>query len=316
MPSNSESPIFGHSPVMRALHQRCERIARSSYPVLLVGESGTGKTWLAREIHRLSRVKSGPWEECSIPHFGNLALDQLVGHYKGAYTGATDRYRGRIEQAMDGTLFLDEVGLASAEVQAVLLTLVDAQTIRPLGGERDLPVRVRVVAATNEPLAERMRDGSFREDLYYRLGVLPLTLPPLRERRAEIPRLARFFLETEAAKERLPLPSLSSQAVELLRQAPWHGNLRELRSVMIRALIHAGEHGVIEAGDLEFDQDIAAEQTGREKFPRETIQLALDRFGQNKSRAAAELGCSRKTVQRALTKVRTPDAAERHRDIS
>jgi two-component system response regulator HydG len=290
--------VFGRSSVMRALYQQCELIAPTSYPVLLIGETGTGKTWLARAIHELSRVKHGPRVECAIPHLGSLALDQLVGHCKGAFTGASERYRGRIEQATGGSLFLDEVGLASPRVQAILLTLVEAQTVTPLGSEREIPVRVRVIAATNEPLAKRVRQGRFREDLYYRLGVLPLILPPLRKRRADIPLLASHFLATEAASEQLPVPVLSPEAIRRLQGARWPGNLRELRTVMIRALLRARGCGVIQVGDLQFDPDPEVPKAKGRKFPPEIVRTALKRAGNNKSRAAAELGCSRKTIQR------------------
>ena len=275
---------------MRRLLRQCSEYAASSYPILLVGETGTGKSWLANEIHRMSGVKSGPFITCAIPHLGSLAQDQLLGHYKGAFTGATERYRGSIEQAMDGTLFLDEIGTALPDIQTILLTLIETQTIRPLGGERDIPVRVRVLAATNEPLGQRRSEGSFRDDLYYRISTLEIALPPLRKRRADIPGLAQHLLAREAGRERIPVPLLSPGAVACLREAAWPGNLRELRNVMIRALLTTRGRSLIEAHDIERVSDPDAERQSRTRFPADKIKLTVERSGQNKTRAAAELG--------------------------
>ena len=317
MLSDSEAPIFGQSPIMQSLRLECEQYANSSYPILLLGESGTGKSWLAREIHRMSLVKSGPFIECAIPHLDSLARDQLLGHFKGAFTGATERYRGSIEQAMHGSLFLDEIGTAPPGIQAILLTLIEAQTIRPLGSERDLPVHVRVVAATNEPLEERRSEGSFRDDLYHRISALEMSLPPLRKRRSDIPMLARHLLAREAGSQRMPVPLLSPDAIEQLCKAKWPGNLRELRNVLVRAMLKTRGRPVIEFHDLDLPAVPGKTRKGRTKFAPEKIQLTLARSGHNKTRAAAEIGCSRKTVQRAFMKLRAPNAApELDRDIS
>ncbi|HET6487432.1 MAG TPA: sigma-54 dependent transcriptional regulator [Spirochaetia bacterium] len=240
--------LIGESAGMRETRQLILRYAPSGSPVLVIGESGTGKELVARAIHQLSRRRTGPYVALNCGALPDTLLEtELFGAERGAYTDAVTR-PGSFEQANGGTLFLDEIGEFSASAQTRLLRVLEQKELRRVGATRSVPLDVRVVSATNRELKSEIRLGRFREDLYYRLGVLPIRLPPLRDRREDIPMLALHFL---AALGR-PMTRIASDAVEQLLAYPWPGNIRELRSVMERSALNATEE-TIRARDLSFD---------------------------------------------------------------
>ena len=231
--------IIGSSAIMRRLCERARRVARTNETVLLLGESGTGKELFARAIHKESKCAAGPFEaiNCSaIP--AELLESELFGYEPGAFTGAKKEGKpGRFELASGGTLFLDEIGDMPALLQAKLLRVLQERAIRRVGGTADVPVDVRVIAATNQDLDKLMQDGTFREDLYYRLATFPLVLPPLRDRGNDILELTDFFLDRYAVEYKLPKPSLSPKATYFFIEYPWKGNIRELENLIKRILI-------------------------------------------------------------------------------
>jgi PAS domain S-box len=234
------SELVGDSAEMEALYEQIDLVAATDATVLLIGETGTGKELIARALHKRSarRDKLLVIVNCAaLP--SELIESELFGHEKGAFTGATAQRKGRFELADGGTIFLDEVGELSAQAQAKLLRVLQEHTFERVGGTATLRVDLRVIAATNRNLAQMGKDGAFREDLFYRLNVFPIRVPPLRERRDDIPRLARFFLEQNARELGKSLRDLSAQSIQQLIQYSWPGNVRELQNVIARAAILA-----------------------------------------------------------------------------
>ncbi|NLG77974.1 MAG: sigma-54-dependent Fis family transcriptional regulator, partial [Xanthomonadaceae bacterium] len=221
-------PLIGRSRAMQDVYRMITRVLRNDLTVLVLGESGTGKELVAEAIHELGSRRTGPLvavNTAAIPR--ELIESELFGHEKGAFTGAVSRSIGKFEQAHGGTLFLDEIGDMPPEAQTRLLRALQSGKIRRVGGREEIAIDVRIIAATNRDLTPMIAAGTFREDLYYRLNVVPIHLPPLRERKGDIEPLVRHFLR-EAAAEGLPPRSLSSDAVSLLESQPWRGNVREL----------------------------------------------------------------------------------------
>lgn len=294
---------FGRSPVMRALLECVERLALARNPLLIVGERGTGKTMLARHIHVLSRRK-GPFREESVaglqPH---LELPELVGHCEGAFTGAKGNRKGLIEEAHGGTLFLDEIGDASVELQRILLKLIERRAIRRVGENRDLPVDVRFLAATNADMEELVRQGRFRADLLDRFGHFVVRVPRLAERRDDIVPLAEQFLQRMAAEQRWPAPpSLSPELKDLLTAAPWPGNVRELENVFAFALCSAHPGRPLALSDFPPKVlEVLETLPGRScEAMIDRVRQELARAGGNKSKAARALGISRPRLYRIL----------------
>ena len=217
-----------------------ERAAKSGIPVLIEGESGVGKEVLARAIQGSGERKGKPFVivNCgAIPE--NLVESTLFGHEKGAFTGATERHQGKFVEASGGTLFLDEIGELPPSAQVKLLRAIQEGEVDPVGGKRSVRVDIRLISATNKSLLDLVKDGAFREDLYYRLNVFPMTLPPLRARREDIPDLARAFLARFAAEEGKRVRAIASEAMALLTRYPWPGNVRQLENAMFRAVVLA-----------------------------------------------------------------------------
>ncbi|MGN6498335.1 MAG: sigma-54-dependent transcriptional regulator, partial [Tsuneonella sp.] len=237
-------PLVGRSQAMQAVYRMITRVLRNDLTVLVLGESGTGKELVAEAIHHLGHRKSGPLiavNAAAIPR--ELIESELFGHEKGAFTGAVTQAIGKFEQANGGTLFLDEIGDMPLDAQTRLLRALQSGRIRRVGGRQDIAVDVRIIAATNRDLAPMIAAGTFREDLYYRLNVVPIQLPPLRARTGDIGALARHFL-ARAADEGLPRRSIDQSAIEVLERHDWRGNVRELRNVMYRLALLAREEAI------------------------------------------------------------------------
>ncbi|HEX2694043.1 MAG TPA: sigma-54 dependent transcriptional regulator [Gemmatimonadaceae bacterium] len=237
--------IVGKTPVMRALMDKIEKVASTPARVLITGENGTGKELVARALHRMSPRANKPFVEvncAAIP--GELIESELFGHIRGSFTGAVADRAGKFEQAHKGTLFLDEIGDMSLAAQAKVLRVLQDNVITRIGGAKPISVDVRVIAATNKTLENEIAAGKFREDLYYRLNVVPIHVPPLRERREDIPTLAQYFAATLSAREGIPPRTFTPDALERLSALDWPGNVRELRNTVERLLILAPDNQI------------------------------------------------------------------------
>ena len=243
--------IVGKTPVMRALMEKIEKVAATPARVLITGDNGTGKELVARALHRMSPRAAKPFVEvncAAIP--GELIESELFGHMKGSFTGAISDRAGKFEQANKGTLFLDEIGDMSLAAQAKVLRVLQDNVITRIGGAKPISVDVRVIAATNKTLENEIAAGKFREDLYYRLNVVPIHVPPIRERREDIPTLAQYFAATLSAREGIPPRTFTQDALERLSSLDWPGNVRELRNTVERLLILAPD-SQISARDID-----------------------------------------------------------------
>jgi len=308
--------LIGECEVMARLKEQIEAAAPTDGRVLIFGENGTGKEVVARTIHAFSRRADEPFVEvncAAIPE--ELIESELFGHVKGAFTGAAESKKGKFELADGGTLFLDEIGDMSLKTQAKVLRVLQEQTFEPVGGATTVKVDVRVIAATNKDLTDLIRTGQFREDLFFRLNVLPVRVPPVRERVADIPLLARHFLGEFARHYGRPVPALDPQVTESLSAYPWPGNVRELRNVVERMTI-MGPRGRITVADLppEFrGSRTAAPDAGlpdlsgvgrlrdaRERFETWYIRRKLTENGGNVTRTAEALGLERSHLHRKL----------------
>lgn len=242
--------IIGESPAMKEVFRLVDRVARSDSTVILYGESGTGKELVARAIHAGSPRSGGPFVRVNCGALAEGLLDsELFGHERGAFTGAEKRRRGRFELADTGTLFLDEISTISPATQVRLLRVLQERELERVGGEETLSVDVRIIVATNTPEEELVSDGGLRQDLFYRLHVVPITLPPLRERTGDTPLLVEHFVEKLRDRTCSIVSSFSEDAIEVLSEYHWPGNVRELENVVERALVMA-EHDVLHASDI------------------------------------------------------------------
>ncbi|MBQ7252027.1 MAG: sigma-54-dependent Fis family transcriptional regulator, partial [Kiritimatiellae bacterium] len=296
------------------------KAARSRATVLLQGESGTGKEVAARAIHALSPRANAPFIAVHCASLTPSLLEsELFGHEKGAYTDATARTAGRFERADGGTLFLDEIGEIDAATQVKILRVLEERAFERVGGTETVKVDVRVVAATNRDLAKAVAEGRFREDLFYRLYVINLSLPPLRERPEDLPELCAHFLGEAAKENGVPAKTLAPETAALLAAYPWPGNVREVRNLMERLTV-LSEHDPVLPEDLPeayrtpaakpqpapsaaspaAPRPAAAPSAGKPKLSREALETALAANGGNRTRAAAALGVSRRTVIRAI----------------
>jgi DNA-binding NtrC family response regulator len=301
--------ILGESAALRAALDRAARvIPHSNVTVLITGETGTGKELLARAIHYNGPRRDAPFVDincAAIPE--HLLESELFGHEKGAFTDATTTKAGLFEMAHNGTLFLDEIGHLALPLQGKVLRALEERQIRRVGGMRSIPIDVRVVAATHVDLAEASRQGRFREDLYYRLNVVPLELPPLRARRSDIVLLARHFLARFANEYHMAPPSLTAAAEQALSMHAWSGNVRELRNVIERAVL-LSEQPHIDVGSLALgNEKSTARRDGSLPFPttlaalsRAAVDEMLRLCNGNKSEAARQLGISRPRLLRML----------------
>ncbi len=295
---------FG-APAMAPVVESLRKVARTNATVLLQGESGTGKEVAAHAVHRWSARAGGPFVAVNCAALPETLLEsELFGHEKGAFTGAQAQRRGRLELASGGTFFLDEIGELKPEFQVKLLRVLQERRFERLGGSRTLEADVRWIAASNADLQAMVRDGSFREDLYHRLAVFPVRIPPLRERPEDIVPLARFLLEGIAADLGRPGLALDASACRRLETVHWSGNVRELHNVLERSAILA-ESAVVSGEDLplELGAGAAPRQAGRlTDVERDTIAAVLAEVGGNRRRAAERLGIGLRTLYEKLSR--------------
>jgi two-component system nitrogen regulation response regulator GlnG len=327
---------------MQTVFRMITRVLRNDLTVLILGESGTGKELVAEAIHQLGDRREGPFvavNTAAIP--ADLIESELFGHEKGAFTGAVARHVGKFEQAAGGTLFLDEIGDMPMQAQTRLLRALQSGSVRRVGGRDEVKLDTRIIAATNKDLEPLIAAGQFREDLYYRLNVVPIHLPPLRERPDDIEALARHFLQ-QAAGEGLPRRSLTADASVLLSRQPWRGNVRELRNFIYRLallaredvidaealtpLVEQARRAASETGEGTSDLESAVGRWLAEMrpppgtvyhaalaaFERPLFEEVLRETGGNQLRAAQQLGINRNTLRKRLSELALdPDAFAR-----
>lgn len=303
-----ESGFIGESAEMSHIRSIIQKIAPSGATALITGESGTGKEVVAREIHAFSSVSDGPFMAINIGGVPeNLLESELFGYEKGAFTGADRRKTGLFELASGGTLFLDEIGDMPLSLQVKILRVLQEKRITRLGGTMQMPINARIVAATNKDLEELVREGKFREDLFYRLNVVRIHIPPLRERRSDIPLLAAYIVSKYNRQMGMRITGFTPDALEALKNHPFYGNVRELENVIERAMIFT-DGTVIGQEDL----DLRSSMLKKSESPAEPVNVpealslrdiercaiinALHRWEGNRTRAAEELGISRRTL--------------------
>lgn len=316
--------IIGNSSRMLEVFATIRKVASSDVPVLITGESGTGKEMVARAIHGLCLRKAGPFIPINcgaIPE--NLLESELFGFEKGAFSGAHTRVQGKVEYAHKGTLFLDEIGELPLALQVKLLRFLQDKVIQRVGGREDIVVDARIVAATNRKIAEATADGSFREDLYYRIAVIHINLPPLRDRGDDIMLLANMFLQKFSAELKKKVRRFSAATVRLLESYEWPGNVRELENRVQRGVIMSGSV-LIEPDSLGFTGREAREKVktvagvtlrdARDRTEREMIIAAIESQGGNMAKAAETLGTSRPTLYDLVRKHGLLKAVDRHSD--
>jgi DNA-binding NtrC family response regulator len=322
-----EEPLIGESAVLRRVIQQLDKASRSeTITVLLLGETGSGKELMARYLHNHGPRAQGPFIDINCSNFPeHLLEDQLFGHEKGAFTDARHSKKGLLDLADGGTLFLDEIGEMAPALQSKLLRVLETRTFRRVGGHADITVDVRVVAATHRDLKRLVADGKFREDLYFRLNVVPVTMPPLRERVDDIPLLAAAFISLFARRHHRAPARLHPDALRALQGYGWPGNVRELKNVIERVLLLEADEEVMA---VHLPPEILGRPTGAtatpgtfEAFPpgvvrrldeleRMAIEHALTVCAGNKTQAAKLLGISRQTLRTKLKEYRMPDEGE------
>ncbi|MEZ5744572.1 MAG: sigma-54 dependent transcriptional regulator [Sphingomonadaceae bacterium] len=329
--TGQQLPLVGRSPAMQTVFRMITRVLRNDLTVLVLGESGTGKELVAEAIHELGNRRTGPFiavNTAAIP--AELIESELFGHEKGAFTGAVAQNIGKFEQADGGTLFLDEIGDMPMQAQTRLLRALQSGTIRRVGGREEIRLNVRIIAATNRDLQPLIGEGLFREDLYYRLNVVPIQMPPLRDRPEDIEALAKHFLK-QAQEDGLPRRTLESSGAKVLSAQPWRGNVRELKNFMFRLALLAREdridgeavsslladnpepagHAMPGGGGLEDALqnwlDTARPAAGTiyaetmAAIERPLFARVLKQTGGNQLKAARELGINRNTLRKRLT---------------
>ena len=309
-PSEEETSLVGESAVMRRLLGEVDKLARSQVPVYLHGESGTGKELLARTLHQRGPRMAKPFVPVNcgaIPQ--ELVESELFGHVKGSFTGADQDREGLFQAAAGGTLFLDEIAELPMSMQVKLLRALQERSVRPIGGHRELPVDVRILSATNVSLQKLVNAGRFRSDLYYRINVIELQVPPLRERREDIPMLTEHFTRQVAARASTPPPRIDPAAMEALQQYEFPGNVRELENIIERASALC-EGGVIHAADLALRGAPAVSRPGQraaaggdvERLEKSRVLEVLAETRWNRTQAARKLGITLRALRYRLEK--------------
>lgn len=304
--------FIGENPRVKELLKTVERIAPTDAPVLVLGENGTGKELIANAIHKNSRRKNAPFVMVNLGGIStSLFESEMFGHSKGAYTGAVSERKGRFELADKGTIFLDEIGDLTQDCQVKLLRVLQQHTFERLGESRTRKTDIRAICATNADLPAMVREHTFREDLFYRINLITLRIPPLRERRDDIPLLTRSFMESASRSHGIRCPEISHEALGYLSRLPYPGNVRQLRNMVERAVLMCAG-GILEKCDFEADgniQDVSAtdlkgslEGTTLEDLEAAAIAEAVRKYDGNLSRVAAALGITRQSLYRKIEK--------------
>ncbi len=300
--------LIGDSPEMLRIKSVIAKAALSSATVLITGESGTGKEVVAREIHNLSNVKDGPFIPINIGGIPeNLLESELFGYEKGAFTGASSRKNGMFELASGGTLFLDEIGDMPLSLQVKILRVLQERKMTRLGGVEQIPINARIVAATNKNLEEMVKKGDFREDLFYRLNVVRIEIPPLRERSEDIPLLAAYIIRKLSRDMSSRITGFTPEAIEALKSHHFYGNVRELENIIERAMIFT-DSSTIDVKDLDLRSSVSRSMEKNEELSsshdarslrdleKDAIIVALHRWEGNRTKASEELGITRRTL--------------------
>jgi two-component system response regulator AtoC len=317
-----EEVIFGRSQAMQLIRQRVEKVASVNIPVLIQGQSGTGKELIARLLHCRSPWADGPLVKVNCPAIpGTLLESELFGYEKGAFTGAYGSKPGRVEQAHGGALFLDEIGDLGMDLQAKLLQLLQEGKFCRIGGQEDTRVELRVICATNRPLEEDVENGTFRQDLFYRINVVNLQLPPLRERIEDLPILVGYFLNSYNEKYNSKAPPFSRQVMQLMQSYMWPGNIRELENLVKRYVILGTEETIAASlvqhnpmtpiPEVREDGDISLKRVTKQavrEVERQVILKVLQAQNWNRKRTARSLGISYRAL---LYKIRDAGLSER-----
>lgn len=304
-PSENTS-IIGHSPALLHVLETIKRIAPTNASVLITGESGTGKELIAEAVHQWSKRKDKPFVKVNLGGISqSLFESEMFGYKKGAFTGAVTDRIGRFELADKGTIFLDEIGDLDAASQVKLLRVLQDQTFEPLGDSHTKQVNVRVVCATNADLPQLISEGKFREDLYYRINLITVHLPALRERKEDIPLLAQHFIKMQCEANALPLVSMADDAVKKLQSLSFPGNIRQLKNIIDRAVLMCSDH-LIQPSDIEVTEEVNASAScgslNLEEQERAAILRAMKEYDGNISKVADALGLSRAALYRRLEK--------------
>lgn len=305
------SHIIGKSKALEEVLSTVKRVSRTGASVLITGESGTGKELIAEAIHLNSLRRNQPFVKVNLGGISQTLFEsEMFGHKKGAFTDAVTDRKGRFELADKGTIFLDEIGELDLSCQVKLLRVLQEQTFEPLGESRPRKVDVRVVCATNANLEQMVREHTFREDLFYRINLITVHLPALRERREDIPLLAAHFVESRCQADGLPLATLSDDALEFLSRLPYPGNIRELKNLVERTLLVCGKD-CLTAADFQsqyhpttgaLESSVTLKGLTLEELEKQTILQALEAHGNNLTQAALSLGISRAALYRRLEK--------------
>lgn len=303
------SEIIGQSAAMQKIFQTIDRVARTDANVLILGENGTGKELIARAIHRNSSRKNETFASVDLGSITETLFEsELFGHKKGAFTDAREDRAGRFELANNGTLFLDEIGNLSMPLQAKLLTVLQNRKVSRVGANKEIPIDIRLICATNMPLYEMVKQNRFRQDLLYRINTIEIEIPPLRERFEDIPLLADHFLKHYAAKYEKSVSKISDGAVTRMHKHPWPGNIRELQHAIERAVILSNGN-VLQPHDFNLtpspgkeDGHLSLEQYNLEEVEKLLIRKVLKKYNGNITQAATELGLTRSSLYRRLEK--------------
>jgi len=303
------SEIIGQSNAMQKIFQTIDRVAKTDANVLILGENGTGKELIARAIHRNSARKNENFASVDLGSITETLFEsELFGHKKGSFTDAKEDRAGRFELANNGTLFLDEIGNLSLPLQAKLLTVLQNRKVSRVGSNKDTPIDIRLICATNMPLYEMVKENRFRQDLLYRINTIEIEIPALRERFEDIPLLANHFLKHYASKYDKNVNKISEGAMARMHKHPWPGNIRELQHAIERAIILSGA-SVLQPEDFNFapaaskdDGQLALEQYNLEEVEKLLIRKVLKKYNGNITQAASELGLTRSSLYRRLEK--------------
>lgn len=305
------NPVFSRNSKMSVIYEQIKKIAQSKASVLIQGESGTGKELIARAIHFHSPRGGNPFIRVNCAALAETLLEsELFGHERGAYTGAVSKHTGRFELANEGTLLLDEISEISPNIQAKLLRVLEEEEIERVGGEKTIKIDVRIVATTNRNLMNEIQKGTFREDLFYRLNVVPIYLPPLRERREDIPLLVDYHLRKYSLENNAVAKSIEKEAMDYLCQYNWPGNIRELKNIIQRAVV-MGSHEVLQLEqfnclfthqDVERSKNTLTAGKAIEDVERDLIYSTLEKMGGNKTKAAELLKITTRTLRNKLHK--------------